>query len=195
MTAEYCFAKGKYDPADFFYAYSPICKEFVTFTQEENSIANREGKATFGYQYISILEKMAHRGKVTAQTKCLFEKFGAPIIVLTDDLRYDEEDRPIYGKHFEVVAYEDGINIWHIVPNPEKVEFPVDPTLLATKKFTVEANRVIDMKVKMEDGYIRTWVNGEYLEVKVADLPKDSFWVGITACEGINRFYDLKIED
>ena len=37
--------------------------------------------------------------------------------------------------------------------------------------------------------------HAEYLEVKVADLPKDSFWVGITACEGINRFYDLKIED
>ena len=129
------------------------------------------------------------------ETECLFEKFGAPIIVFTDDLRVDENGHSIYDKHFEVVAYEDGINIWHIVPCPEKVEYPVDPTLLASKKFSIDANSLIQMKVVIEKDCIKAWVNGEYLEVPVDDLPQDTFWVGITACEGINRFYNLIVEN
>ena len=195
MKMTYDFGKDKYDPCAFIYVYSPICKEFATFRQEETCIVNAEGKSTFGYEYISILEKKTHKGNVTIETECSFEKFGAPIIVFTDDLRPDGNGRLIYGKHFEIVAYEDGINIWHIVPCPEKVDYPVDPTLLATKKFSIAGNSPIQMKVAIADGRIKTWVNGEYLEVSVEDLPKDTFWVGITACEGINRFYNLKIED
>lgn len=195
MITTYCFKKGQYDPQSFSYVYSPICKEFATFRQEEACIVNAEGKSTFGYEYISILEKEARKGKVSVETECAFEKFGAPIIVFTDDLQADENGHYVYGKHFEVVAYEEGINIWHIVPCPEKVEYPVDPTLLATKKFAIDANSLIQMKVIIEGDCIKAWVNGEYLEAVVDDLPKDAFRVGITACEGINRFYSLTVEN
>lgn len=195
MKTAYNFGNGKYDPGAFFYAYSPICKEYAIFRQEENCIVNAEGNSTFGYEYISILEKTPHSGTVAVETECLFEKFGAPIIVFTNDLRVDENGHSIYNKHFEVVAYEDGINIWHIVPCPEKVEYPVDPTLLASKKFSIDANSLIQMKVVIEKDCIKAWVNGEYLEVPVDDLPQDTFWVGITACEGINRFYNLIVEN
>lgn len=195
MKTIYNFGKEKYDPEAFIYAYSPICKEFATFRQEENCIVNAEGKSTFGFEYISILEKQSHKGVVTVETECSFEKFGAPIIVFTDDLQHDANGHSIYGKHFEVVAYEDGVNIWHIVPCPEKVDYPVEPTLLATKKFSIAGNSPIQMKVAIADGCIKTWVNDEYLEVAVGDLPQNAFWTGITACEGINRFYWLTVEE
>ena len=195
MKKTYCFEAGKFNPDDFQYTYSPICKEFATFKQEDTCVVSKVGSALMGYAYISILEKTPRSGKVLAQTQCAFEKFGAPIIVFTDDLQADENGHYVYGKHFEVVAYEEGINIWHIVPCPEKVEYPVDPTLLATKKFAIDANSLIQMKVTIEGDCIKAWVNGEYLEAVVDDLPKDAFRVGITACEGINRFYSLTVEN
>ena len=129
------------------------------------------------------------------QTECSFEKFGAPLIVFSDDIQVNEKGEWIYGKHFEVVAYEEGINIWKIVPFPENVDRPIKPTLLASKKFAIADNSRITIKVQVVGGFIKTWVNGEFLEIEENDLPKDELWVGITACEGINRFYSFGIED
>lgn len=195
MKKIYTFNKDGWNKEDFRYAYSPACFDRVEFKQEDDCVVNGTGKSLFGYEYVSILERIARKTGVRVQTECSFEKFGAPLIVFSDDIQVNERGEWIYGKHFEVVAYEEGINIWHIVPCYENKERPIKPTLLASKKFNIDANSRIVIKLEVLKDCIKTWVNGEFLEIAVEDLPQNELWVGVTACEGINRFYSLTVED
>ena len=192
---QYKFSRNEWNKNDFFYAYSPACLDRVEFKQEEDCIISGIGKSFLGYEYISIVNRQTQRSGVCLHTECSFERFGAPLIVFSDDIQTNERGERIYGKYFEIVAYEEGINIWKILPYPENQDCPIKPTLLATKKFAVAGNTRIDMKVQIDKDCIKTWVNEEFLEVEVEDLPTTEFWVGITACEGINRFYSFTIDN
>ena len=91
-----------------------------------------------------------------------------------------------------------GVNSYQIVVVDKSLDLSLKfslTALLATKKFAIDANSLIQMKVTIEGDCIKAWVNGEYLEAVVDDLPKDAFRVGITACEGINRFYSLTVKN
>ena len=191
---KYIFEKGKWDESEMFYAYSPACADRATFRQEESAIVNGKGNSFFGYEMIPMFETKKRSKGMLAQADCLFESFGAPLIVITNDITKDKSGYFVYGQYFEVVAYEKGINIWFVKPNKEGAECPIDPTLLATKEFAILPNTRSDIKMQIEGNLIKGWVNGEYLEAKADNLP-DEFYVGITACEGINRFYSFTVQD
>ena len=194
MKKTYNFANGTWNTEDLEYAYSPACFDRAAFRQEEDCIVNGVGKSLFGYEYISLLDKTKRKVGVKLTLKCSFEKFGAPLIVFSNDLPVNEKGEKIYGEHYEVVAYEKGINVWKVIPWPERVERPIKPFLLAKKEFGIAGNEMIEIKVEVLENKIKSWVNGEYLETEVEGLPTE-FWVGFTACEGINRFYSFEIED
>ncbi|MBQ8374364.1 MAG: hypothetical protein IJX98_02175 [Clostridia bacterium] len=194
MKKSYEFGEGKWNLQDLRYAYSPACFDRVEFQQEKNCIVNRQGKSLFGYEYISLIDRAKWKIGTVITAKCSFEKFGAPLIVVTNDIKENEKGELVYGTHFEVVAHEGGINVWRVEPWPERVERPTRSTLLSEKKFTIEGNTNIEIKAEVQKGKIKAWVNGEYLETDIVDLPTEEFWVGITACEGINRFYSFEIE-
>ena len=42
---------------------------------------------------------------------CSFEKYGAPLITIANAIGKDENGYPLYGDHFEIVAYESGCNV------------------------------------------------------------------------------------
>ena len=194
MKKSYNFAKGQWDNSELIPAYSPACFDRADFAQENNCLVNREGKSLFGYEYISLTESVKRKTGVVATLQCSFEKFGAPLIVFSNDLPVNEKGERIYGEHFEVVAYEEGINVWKVIPWPERVERPIKPFLLSDKKFPIKGNTMIEIKVEILADRLKMWVNGEYLETQVEGLPEE-FYIGFTACEGINRFYTFEIED
>ena len=141
----------------------------------------------------SGVTKEKYSDGVTIKTKCSFDKFGAPLIVLTDDIQPDEQGKNRYGLHFEVVAYEKGCNVWHIVPFPERKERPIKPTKIAFSTFDIPEKSEIDLSVTVKNGKLEIEINGEKLIAESHDLPKE-FHIGITACEGINRFSSITIE-
>jgi hypothetical protein len=194
MKKFYNLKKGQWDNNELVPAYSPACFDRANFRQEDNCLVNREGKSLFGYEYISLTEKVKRKMGVVATLQCSFEKFGAPLIVFSNDLPVNEKGERIYGEHYEIVAYEKGINIWKVIPWPERVERPTKSILLAKKEFAIEGNSMIEIKMEILEDKIKSWVNGEYLETEVEGLPTE-FWVGFTACEGINRFYTFEVED
>ena len=97
-----------------------------------------------------------------------------------------------YGLHFEVVAWERGCNVWHIIPYPERTERPIMPTKILAQSFTIKPDELIDMRVRVEHGRIDIEINGNSFSVENPDIP-DSFYIGYTACEGINKLYDMEI--
>ena len=134
---KYEFGKGKWQVGELRYAYSPACFDRAPFQQEENCVVNQQGNSLFGFQYISLIENVKRKIGVKIRAVCSFENFGAPLIVVSDDIKKNEKGELIYGRHFEVVAHEGGINIWRVDPWPERVERPTKSTLLSEKKFPI----------------------------------------------------------
>ena len=95
-----------------------------------------------------------------------------------------------YGACFEIVLYKNGINVWrHYRENGEcswvqrlGVEYPVAENQIHTLKLQVEKDQFV------------IWLNGQKNILYVEDIPS-KFHIGLTACEGIARLYDLEIEE
>ena len=194
MKKTYNFEAGKWNINDFCYAYSPACKAYKEFIQQDECISNSFNKNINDFDYISIITKEKYKKGVHIHTKCSFDSFGAPLIVLSDDISENKDGKLQYGLHFEVVAYEDGCNVWHIIPYPEREEKPIKPTLIGTLKFKTDDKSLIDIDVTVGEKQLFIEVNDQKFTVINEDIPK-TFHIGITACEGINRFYEFSIQE
>ena len=194
MKKSYTFGKNYDLTKDFIYVYSPAARSHTAFDLEENCIVNRKNTSLDGqeypYDYVSIVTKEKVCG-VRAATVCDFEDFGAPLIVFSNDLK-DVNGEKYYGEHFEVVAYEDGINIWYIVPGEEAGT--VKPKLIAEAHFPVAAGKPVKLTVTVQGKTLKAEMLGQELSVCHDRLP-ETFHIGITACENVNRFYSFEIEE
>ena len=139
--------------------------------------------------YVSMLLKQPVKASAFFSTVCSFDYIAAPLLVLS------QENGPIYHDHLEIVLYNEGINVWH--------HFFQDNTpswqLIAAGKFPLNAKQRYRMNVafyKTEEGW---FLNIEcpgfpaILHQLETDWPK-TYFVGITACEGINRFYEFELK-
>ena len=180
---------------DFMYVYSPIVKSYPTFEEQENCLVNRYDEGLEDYEYISIISADTYKS-AKLRAKCDFHKYGAPIIVFGNDISEavgkDGKKHLFYGVHFEVVAWEQGCNIWYIVPCPERTEHPVRPTKILAESFKIEDGSLIDMAVEVKDGTIFAEMNGRRFSVSHPQIPAE-FHIGYTACEGINKLYKMEL--
>ena len=176
----------------FIYVSSPASKSKKKFVQKEEYIENTYNEEIKDFDYISIITKEKYNDGVTVRVKCSFDTFGAPLIVITDDCRTLEDGCYQYGLHFEVVAYENGCNVWHIVPGKEDKN-PIDVTKVNAIEFQIEDKSLIDMEVTIKDKKMFIHVNNQSLVAEHKDIP-EQMHVGITACEGINQFYKFEVE-
>lgn len=177
----------------FIYITSPASKSKKKFVQKENYIENSYNKEIKDYDYISIITKEKYESGVAVRVKCSFDKFGAPLIVFTDDYKQLEDGNYRYGLHFEVVAYENGCNVWHIVPGRDKEKSTIDVTKVNAIEFHIEDKSMIDMEVTIKEKKLYIRVNEEAFVAEHEDIPSQMH-VGITACEGVNQFYEFEIE-
>lgn len=190
---KYLFDNNEWKSNELMYSYSPVCKVYKEFSQEDGYVKNNFNEDINDFDYISLITKEKYAPGTHLHTRCSFDKFGAPLIVITDDVSVNKDGKNQYGLHFEVVAYEDGCNVWHIVPFPERTERPIKPTLIGKANFKIEERSEIDIDVLVGEKKLAININGRRLDVEHPDLP-DSFHAGITACEGINNFYEFTVE-
>ena len=178
---------------NFEYAYSPICKEHARFEQQADCVANYKEETPDDFAYVSVLnkEKCATGAKVSV--KCSFGKFGAPLLVFSNDISSNDDGSKLYGLHFDVVAYENGCNIWHIIPDPSNTGRPIKTQKIAFAEFKIEENEMIDIEVYFGKGRIVSVMNGHEIICENEDIPEE-FYVGFTGCEGPNHFYEMVIE-
>lgn len=179
--------------SEFFYCYSPQAKSNGIFYREDGCIKNAYNAEVGDYEYTTAMlsERLAVGTKIVAE--CDFERRGAPLIVIAECL-FDRNGARYYGEHFEVVAFEEGCNIWHNTPSGEenprkalitnKLHFESIPTPNKSRvRLSVEFCRE-ELKIEM---------NGVAFSVRAEGMPGE-FYLGITACEGINRFYSLAVD-
>ena len=190
MKKFYDFKNGL-DKNDFFYCYSPQAKAKIELTKEEDCLKSGYNESTGDYDYLTALTREKYSTGTTISAECSFESFGAPLLVISDDL-WERDGISLLGLHFEVVAYEAGCNVWRI-ERDDSTQRGIKPYKLIHEEFKIEGNERIKISVTILDGAVSATINGHEIRVDCPDLPKQ-FHVGFTACEGVNRFYNYAIE-
>lgn len=178
---------------ELFYCYSPQAKCCGIFERETDCIKNKYNERVGDYEYTTLMlkEKLRTGNKIT--TECDFEKRGAPLIIISNVL-FEKNGHTYYGEHFEAVAFEEGCNVWYnrlptdpSYPKPlvvEKIHFENIPTPNRTR---------VKLSVEFGEREMTVEMNGVRFSVSHPRMPEE-FYFGITACEGINRFYNLTVE-
>lgn len=189
----YDFSKADWKQ-DFEYAYSLVANSFNKFTEQKDHLSNGFNNEINGYDYISIVHKQKHAVGVKASADCSFDNYGAPLITFANSLWTDENGFLRYGDHYEVVAYENGCNVWYITEAPKGSPRPFKVENCIRLRFKIEEKSRVSLSVKACDKMLSIEVNEASFDIPAPYLAKDMY-VGITACEGINRFYSAKIEE
>lgn len=198
----YCeFAAGKWNRADWLSVKSPRWSHFGGWIQEDGRIANQvPADATpaemldkrAAETYSSMIWNHKICGAATISSRMEFTDRMAPLIVLAAPPAITAEGVPEYREHWEIVLFDEGINVWHHKYSDGKPYW----SLTAYLKRRFEPKTVYDLQVQIiPAGEVRKLIikcDGSEFGFESASLP-EMFFAGITGCEGINHFYDFRV--
>ncbi len=194
----YSFGRGEWNPEEWLKVRSPRWEDVSRWLQHDDHIANfvpedlkpedmQMGRDRTGESYISMLLKEPVTGSVRLSAVCAFDGRMAPLIVLSKELT------PVHHEHLEVVLYDKGVNLWHHFykdgkPSWKLLSF-IDLDLAIGEKHTLTADVICTKKGK----FLLMGCNGKTFGCRLADDWTDTCYVGFTACEGKNRFYEFTV--
>ncbi len=202
MDFQCSFGKGKWNPTDFIMVKGPRWDAFNQWAQEEDHIvqnvpndvsdeALRTRLKAENYVSMCFKEKVSFTEKIVFSSIMSFDERMAPLLVIAPELGTTNQGFPEYREHWEIILFDEGLNIWHHFWKDGKPSWTL--AAYARKPFLPKT------KYRLETTITKNY--GGMLEVKCGDLVfgclaermADSLFLGITACEGRNRFYDFKI--
>lgn len=194
----YEFKQGGWDPADWQIVRSPRWVDVSHWEQHPDHIANyvpadlrpedmQMGRDRTGESYISMLLKQPVEGSSAISAVCAFDGRMAPLLV------FSQEIGPVHQEHLEVVLYDRGINLWHHFYNDGKPSWKLisflDLDLKIGEQYTLSAEMIFKTKGK----FLRMSCNGRSFGCRLDDCWPETYYVGFTACEGRNRFYNFSL--
>lgn len=172
-------------------AYSFRFTETPDFTQKEDCITTAVNpNHREGFDNISLISKEKYGVGATATLHCAFEELGCPEIILVPEAETCEDGAVRYGACFETVLWKNGINVWRHYRDEGKCHWHLRMGLT----YSVAENAIHELKVQVLENALSITLNGQNTVLRTEDLPQ-SFHFGVTACEGIARLYDFKIEE
>ena len=183
------FTKGAWENK-FNYSRSYRFPQDVSFTQEEDCIVNQiSDEFDDGFEYINIFtkDKYSKGRKFTLTTS--FESYGAPMLCLAESLDEDENGIFYHGFYYEIIIYNEGINVWKHYQINGKPNWH----LLATLYTELEAGVKHSFSVELLEDGMNIFLNGQKFYLHIDGFESD-FLLGVGACEQINRIYELTIE-
>jgi len=183
------FTKGNWERY-FQYAYTWRFPETPKFRQEEDCIVNtRDGIRQNGCDFTSILLKDRYGEGTRISFSASFESYGAPLLMIAEDLEKDGDGNLRFGHYQEVALWENGFNVWDI----HKGESGFNIEWLLRNDFPLAPGQRHEVTVELRKKRLKIRVDDRSCELYVPSLP-EKVYLGITACEGINRFYRLTLE-
>lgn len=200
--ADISFAPGAWSTNDWILVKSPRFNYMHGFVQKSDGIENEcpplPGDVILKKYGADVYSAMVLKERAsidqTVSSTMSFDHRMAPLIVISEKLNKSDAGEPVFGEHWEVVLFDEGLNIWrHFFKDGKpfwykaaylKVPFSKDTryNLEVTVKKTRKGVKMMEVKC---NGYEIGYVDN--------NLP-DSFYAGIIGCEGRNRFYDFKIK-
>ena len=142
--------------------------------------------------YASMLWNKKLKGSFTVSSTMDFDYRMAPLIVLAPSYGKNADGFPEYREHWEIIIYDEGINVWHH-QNDGKPTWHLAAQLNC--RFEPKKKYELKVQVRREKAGAQMIVTcgGMSFSYMEHDLPQELF-TGITGCEGINRFYDFKVD-
>lgn len=139
--------------------------------------------------YASQVWRQQVHGPLRVRAELSFDHRMAPLIVLAPELGADCNSRPQYREHYEVVLYDEGINVWHHIMALGRPRWQQ----LARHPFALAAGQRHVLEVEKAAAELVVRVAGQQVRVPCPGLPEGCF-AGITGCEGLNRFYHFSVQ-
>ncbi|NLF94454.1 MAG: hypothetical protein GX564_11270 [Oligosphaeraceae bacterium] len=199
------FTPAGWKAEDWILIKSPRWEHFGNWTQAADHIANQvpEGAseaemlgAKAAETYTSMLwgQKISAQKKVVLKSEMSFDHRMAPLLVIAPEYGNDAQGRPEYREHWEVVLYDEGLNVWHHSLKDGKPAWYKAGYLKA--KYPAKEKLQLVVTITFPGGerhpIIEVECNGQSFGYSEIALPKE-FYVGLTGCEGINRFYNFSV--
>ena len=195
------FAKGGWNPDNWILVKSARWDYFGGWVQKSDCIENetpagatpKELLGKYSHDtYTSMVTKSMFKGNVAISAEMEFTDRMAPLIVIASELGKSAKGIPEYRDHFEIVIFDKGVNVWHHYykdgkPSWKKAAFSRFP-LKPNKRYTLK----IVIKKSKKGKMMSLFVDGREFGYIDDSLP-GVFHVGITGCEGLNKFYDFKV--
>ena len=190
------FQPGGWQRADWLRIKNPTGEHFGDWVQQPQCITNEvpagiipeKFQGNLADTYSSMVYKEKVTGNVSIASTMAFTREMAPLIVLAPDLPENARGQKEYRDHFEVVIFNQGVNIWHYFVKDGKLVY----RKAAFASFRLEKDVKYRLEVNKTDKTLTVSVAGHSFGYFDDALP-DACYVGITGCEGLNRFYDFTV--
>ena len=191
------FTPGHWDRADWIRVKYLQEDHLGDWVQLDKCIANRvpEGATPEELQgkraaetYSSMVYKEKVQGNVTIASTMAFAHQMAPLILLTPALAKNAKGQHECSERFEIVIFNEGVNVWRHSLKEGKLTY----RKAAFASFRLEKDTPYRLEVKKTGKTLTVSVAGHTFGYSDDALP-DACYVGITGCEGLNRFYDFSI--
>ncbi|MBQ3048517.1 MAG: hypothetical protein IJC94_01030 [Oscillospiraceae bacterium] len=185
------FSRGNWTMDGMTYACAWKFDDIRRFVQEDDCIANEtDAENPHGYSFVTMLTENTYDSGSTASATCSFESYGAPILLITDELDVDDRGILRYGNYFEVCIWERGVNLWHYTQKEGKPSW----VKAMAAMFPLEGNEKYKISATVVGNGINFEVDGRKFFMRVENMYKKVHF-GINACEGLNRFYDFEVKE
>lgn len=212
------FVKGEWNRADWEMVRSWRFDHDAEFLQLGNCIQNKvpEGVSDQELQgkkgnsgYAIMLLKQKFKGNTVITCNMEFDYRMAPGIIIAHEPAKYGKDKLELREHYEVILYDDGLNLWHHYFEKGKPDSK-DPRVIKSgveqkwrKQFCSLEKKFYKPKTKYEVKVtVRHTGRGPQIEISCGgriisgyapNLPAGEYRIGLVGCEGRNRFYDFKV--
>jgi len=207
-AADVDFARGKWDTNDWTVVKGPRFGYCHGFVQREAWIENecpdvpaRDVSEKFGAEvYSGMVWKEKLSLGATVSTTTGWDWRMAPLIVIAPGLGVAKDGKaPEFREHWEVVAYDEGLNVWHHFWTEGKGPHWIKAASLVlpeAAKFKANEKHALSVTIRVNDKGRRELVCscGGYKLQYVDDSLPDSFYAGILGCEGRNFFWNFSVK-
>jgi hypothetical protein len=191
------FTPGHWNRADWIRVKFPQGDHFGDWVQQDKCIANQVPKHATPEELqgklaaetcSSMVYKEKVQGNVTIASTMAFAHRMAPLILLTPALAENAKGQQECSERFEIVIFDEGVNVWRHFLKEGKLTY----RKAASGSFRLEKDTPYRLEVKKTGKTLTVSVAGHTLGYTDDALP-DACYVGVTGCEGLNRFYDFSI--
>lgn len=176
------FNKNAWNPSDWIFVKRRDMAGRSEWLQKNDCIEN-DGNHT------SMVYKKKFKGDMTVSSTTAFADRMAPAIVIVSKIGDSTDGAKAFDEHVEIVIYDEGVNIWRL--------HTVDGRSLWEKtafwKFKLTKNTLYKLEVTKKGKELSIKVDGQTMGYVDSSL-QDEYYVGITGCEGVNRFYNFAVK-
>jgi hypothetical protein len=140
--------------------------------------------------YTSMVTQRKFKGNMVIKATMEFDPLMAPLIVLAEKLGKSKTGQPEYRNHTEIVIFNEGVNVW--VHTWDEKTKSMSFILAAFARFPLKGGTRYVTEVSREGKTLTIKIANQCFGVYLPNLA-DELHVGLTGCEGHNRFYDFSV--